>query len=233
MAIVVVSQRQSNAQEISSTSRLSKKVKLLEVLYDQTIETSALLYNGIEYTPYSRHTEGFPYYLSESPITGSILYGNHLFNKVGLQYDILTNKVIIEHPFYSSSIQLIDENISEFKLGDKKFIHLVTDSAKANISSGYYQVLYDGNSQCLAKRKKTIVQKVKNGELEVKFNESAKLYIRKNDKYFLVTSKKSLKDLFVGQSTSVRQFLRKNKLNFRLDKENTIVKVAAYYDGLK
>lgn len=215
---------------LSPSAKSEKKIKLLEVLYDETIENNAHLYNGIEYIPYSRNTEGHPYYSTEAPITGSITYSNQTYKRVSLQYDLLYDKVIVEHPIYSSSVQLIDKNIKDFSLGDRNFIHLLTDSTKANVSSGFYELLYNGKSQCLAKRRKTIIQRVKNGELQVTFHERSRLFILKNEKYFLINSKRDLKNIFQNKSISVSQFIRKNKLSFIQDKENSMVKVAAFFD---
>ena len=96
----------AQSASVSTSAKLEKKIKLLEVLYDETIENNAHLYNGIEYIPYSRNTEGHPYYSTEAPITGSITYSNQFYKRVSLQYDLLYDKVIIEHPIYSSSVQL-------------------------------------------------------------------------------------------------------------------------------
>ena len=131
------------SQALTDAAQLQKKINALEKIYKEAIDADPHLFNGSEYIQYSRNTEGFPFYVSESPIAGSLTYSNTKYKNVFLQYDILTDKVIIEHPTLSGSVQLVDENIQNFTLDKKSFIR-IADSTKVNLSTGYYELLYAG-----------------------------------------------------------------------------------------
>ena len=65
-------------------------------------------------------------------------------------------------------IQLIDEKINGFEIGSNVFTHLKeTDNNK--IATGYYEVLYDGQSKIFVKRKKTIFEKALAGDYRITF----------------------------------------------------------------
>ncbi|MEP7317153.1 MAG: hypothetical protein ABI921_00375 [Panacibacter sp.] len=209
-------------------------LKNAKTLYRQFVDPPTGLYNGGEYVEYAYQIkEGDPFFAPDFK-TGSVLYDGILYNNVPLLYDIFKESVVIKDPFEIYKLVLINERLSEFTIQDHRFIKLIgNDSNRSVISTGYYEVLYDGAIHVYRQEKKKMQE-------NVTFTEGIKRYIVETNFYFIekdntlypVNKKKSLLSALVNKKSEVQQFMRKNKLNLRKDKIGTLTKVAAYYDEI-
>ena len=101
------------------------------------------------------------------------------------------------------------------------------DSSNASLTTGFYELIYDGNTQVLAKHRKYID---KANALETGFAESTHYFIRKNGKYFAVRHKRELLSLLRDKTDAVKKFLKANDLNYKQQPQETLRRVAAFYD---
>jgi hypothetical protein len=203
----------------------------LNYLYSHTINSSPHLFNGIEYLQYDRTTQGHPFYLSNSWVKGTLVYSNQIYSDVLLLYDIFIDKLIIKKQSSNLRIQLIDENIKEFRLGTKRFIRIGGDD-QSNLSKGYYEELYSGVTKLLAKRKKTILEKALAGDYRITLEESSAIYVGINGVYSKVNSKKGLKKILLAKKKEIRKFVATSRSKFREDFEGALVATLLFYDGI-
>ena len=100
--------------------------------------------------------------------------------------------------------------------------------------SGFYDVLYNGNT-ALYKRVSKIFK-----ENSASFQgindyvvESDEYFVKKDNQYYKVKNKKSLLLMIMSnKKKDVEQFIKKNRLNFKKDTDDALIKTLAYYDGI-
>ena len=220
------------AQSSSNDSlSLAKTIGNAEALYYQSAGDQSRLYNGTEYTGYPfSFVEGSPFFLTNQPQQGSIMYDQVEYQNVNLLYDDMMGVIIMQDE--NHRIQLLNDRISRFAIGNNLFIRIVNDSlSTGQPATGFYNVLYEGNLSVLKKEIKTIRQIYSYSQeitrvIDVKTN----YYFRKNNEYTLITSQKELLNFFSERKKEIQHYIKSNKLSFKKDTDNLMVKVAVYHD---
>ena len=204
-------------------------------VYHHSLDKPSGLFNGSQYIPYATTIrDDHPYFLSGTMTMGDIVYDSVLFEDVSMFYDLVKEQVVIDDPYKIYKISLINEKVSAFSLLNHNFIRLEADSInKGVIRTGFYEVLYKGNITLYEKEIKKIQEVINNQELYRIIIPQNNFYLDIGGKFYQVNRKKSLLKILGKRRKEIQQYLRKNKLNYQKDKENTLVKVVTYYDSLK
>jgi hypothetical protein len=133
----------------------------------------------------------------------------------------------------SRRIQLLNERITQFMLFDDKFIRIVRDTENTVlVRTGFYDLLYEGKVSLLKKEEKIVRDDVTTGELLRFIDIHDYYYIKRNNSYYNINNKKNLFSIFKDRKKDIRQYIRKNKLSYRKDRDNMLAKATAYYDQL-
>jgi hypothetical protein len=201
--------------------------------YHLYIDKQSRLYNGIEYYGYSPLIEGFPYFRENTWQRAHIVYDGIAYDTVQMMYDIVKDRIVILHYNSFFRLALFGEKVKEFTVMDHHFIRIEHDSLKSSPPvTGFYDQLYKGSTSVLARRSKFIEEIVKE-TVERKFILQDQFYIRKKDTWHIIRTRSALQALLKDHAREVKQHLRRKKLKFRKDRENTIIQAASFYDSLK
>jgi hypothetical protein len=221
------------AQDSSITQPVNPPaVENAVAVYYSSVDHQSRLYNGIEHIGYSPRIKGHAYFQEVEMQKSTIVYDGLVYTDVPMWYDMMKEQVIIQHFNKFTRIGLVSQKVTAFTLLNHHFIRLDIDSTLGlPISTGFYDQLYKGPSTVLVRRVKTIYEVVKD-EVEREFTQQNYYFIQKDSTYYSVKNYKGLLSIYKGRSKEIKQYLRKNKIRYRKDKENAIVKVAAYYDSL-
>lgn len=202
-------------------------------LYHQFTDKQSRLYNGPEHIPYSPALEGHAYFLDKLIHTGTVVYDGIIYNNVKMQYDLIRDYLVIVHFDGFFRMNLVTEKVKEFSFNGHQYVRLEKDSVNGlPFADGFYDKLYSGSMTVLTKRTKRIEETVTDRLIQ-KVVEKDFYYVYNGKKYIHVRSFKSLLDIVKDRSKEVRQYLRKNKIRYRKERENAIVKAIEYYDSLK
>jgi hypothetical protein len=201
-------------------------------VYNPFIEKQSRLYNGVEHQGYYFKIKGHAYFLQNVMSIGTLVYDELEFANVPMLYDLHKDQVIVQHLDGFSKVGLISTKVRSFTLLNHHFIRLQGDSASGSpVISGFYDELYTGNTKVLVKRGKFIEEIVKD-EVEREFLPVTTFFIQKEGRYYTVKTYKTLLTVLKDKAPQVKQYLRKNRIKFRKDPENTILKAAVYYDSI-
>ena len=201
-------------------------------LYINRLGENSNLYNGSEYI-YSYHgIKGYPFYASDRPLNGDIEYDGILYKNVPMSYDLVRDEVLINEPGQNFNVRLVVEKIRYFSLSNRVFVRMVQDSTgNPFLTTGFYNILYKGKVSVLAR----LTKKIQSGSAEdsIKFIQYTNYWVKKDDSYQPVENKKTLLNIFRDQKDLIRKYLRKNKINYKKDPANAIIKAAEYYGSSK
>ena len=212
---------------------LAKAQQHLNNLHNEYIGNESALYNGRQYVVYA-HTinEGIPFFVTKDLNNGTVVYNGVTYKNVPLLYDIFKNMLITIVPVSNYLIQLNNSKISSFSLLNHYFINIEKDSAEKVIKPGFYDVLYNGKIAAYKKQIKTLGEDLSTSKLRTFIIDGTSYYIKKDNKYYSISNKGSLLSVLKDKKKQVQDYMKKNKLNIREDKDNVIAKVAAFYDQL-
>ena len=219
------------AQPSADTLFMRDAVKNTIGFYTTSIQGQTSLYNGSQYRePNRSDNDQHPFFEADDWVTGTVTYDGQYYENVPLLYDITSDKVVTENYYNADQIVLVWEKLDAFTIGDQAFEKL---SHKTLPRSGFYHVLYNGESKLVARRQKVIAEKISGQSIEIEFDPRYRYFIFKNGAYFPVKSKASLLRVLEDEKPALRQFINKNKLRFKFMREEALRRVAAHYDTLK
>lgn len=221
-----------NAQDSVADSTYSKAAYNNAVnYYYKYTDHQARLYNGFLHIGYSHKIEGVAYYIDANWRKGTVVYDGLRFNDVNMLYDIYKDELVIQH-FHRLMLTLHNEKVKEFSWDDNHFIRYLRDSTqKGSPATGFYQVLYKGKTTLMAKRQK-ILEETVTDVLEQKFIPKNFYYINRDNAWYSVKTFKELRSILKEHSKEIRQYLRKNKIKYRRERERALVLALQQFDAL-
>jgi len=223
----------SFSQNVKKDSISDLQIKNAIHLYDVYTDGNAPIFNGPEYIYYLFKMEGDPYFIKGAFSKGWIGYRGRVYNPVSMFYDIQRDQLVILNADSLSNIVMLNQFVDSFYLSGHTFISLKEDHKQNLFTTGFYDLLYNGHIQLLARRIKTMEDKIESSTIIRVFNTGDRFYIHKDGLYYRVTGKKDVFRLFADKKHDIKKMMRKNhiKLN-RKTFESSLVKVTAFYDQL-
>lgn len=223
----------SFSQSVKNDSTASLQLKNALEAYNRFTDGNAAIYNGTQYLYYIFSKEGDPYFITGNLSNGWINYKNKKYDSLSLLYDVARNQVVIAGADHLERIVLENDFIDSFHLSGHTFIALKEDHQQNLYNSGFYDLLYNGQIQLLARRIKTLNPTIKGSTVVIVFLPHDRFYIRKNGIYYLVSNKKEVFKVFNDKFHEIKKRLHKEHLKFRRKNfENTLIHAVAFYDQL-
>lgn len=225
------------AQAAGSADSSAQKnaVKNSLSLFYASIGKQSPLYNGTEYYQYDPAIKGNAYYADVNAFTpGSVNYNNMQFSGVPMLYDVYGDQVVVLLYNHFTKFCLIKDKVTSFDFLDHHFIRIDTVTFMNNpvISPGYYDELYGGQTQVLAKTTKNIQTTAGSVTSETYFNVEKTYFVRKNNVYHAFSGQGSLLDVLKDHKKELQKFIKSNQIKYRANPEEAMVKIASYYDQL-
>jgi hypothetical protein len=210
----------------------SKALQNSLAVYHQSFGRQSALYNGRLYNEYAfRFEDGQPCFYANKITAGAVVYDGILYDSILMKYDEVADALIINSE--AGNLQLWNEKVQSFHLYNADFIQPEKDSNTNGLKfSGFYNLLYKGKVSLLKKEIKTIREAI-SSELLRFVDTKDYYYIKKNEHYYAVSSRKDFYKILGDHKEEVKQFVKTNKLSFRKDRQNMLTKATAYYDSLK
>jgi hypothetical protein len=234
--LILLSCIRANAQDVVADTILSKQLSSAIQIYHQAVYPENALYNGAEYLPNNvLYAEGQPYFLTNKPSSGSVMYKGILYENLRLMYDLTRQQLVVIHPLNVQRIKLHTGDISRFTILDHRFVNLQPgEQTTQNVPAGFYELLHEGNVTKLLKRNsKNIEEELSSGSGVLYFiKESNNYYIENAGRYFPLSNRRSVLRAFSDRKKEMTQFLKTHTISPRVDNEATYKLIVAHYDKL-
>ncbi len=196
--------------------------------YHQSLGIGEAIYNGRRHIDYLPANVGIPYYLTKEWQQGNVSYDNILYNAL-VKYDEVADEILVRHP-EGFAIVLFSPRVSEFSFPGHHFLYINNDN-HVGLAAGFYEQLQKGRLTILVKRSKVVLETVAGTAVERKFDESNTYYAIKDGKTYTVKKMNNVMELVADQKKEIQQYLKKNKVKFRKNKELALTRIAEYYNN--
>lgn len=201
--------------------------------YLDWIKENASFFTGSEYTARGRDIVGHPFF-EKSPANRSELnYDGVDYYNIPLLYDLYADALILQDHSRNYNIQLGNSKIGHFKLDQTLFIKQGLPSSGKNNHDGFFQVLYSGKVQALAKKKKMLVHRTNAEKTISSYQPYNTYYLVKDKEWWTIKSKKDLIHALADRKTAIRKFLTESHITFKEQPETLIAKTVSFYDHLQ
>ncbi len=221
------------AQQLNDTAFYKQSISNILALYKSEISENLHLYNGTEYAAEGHGAKGFPYFESDSLLTGNIYYDGQLYQNINMHYDLVTDEVIINDYTQNFPIMLVSEKINYFSVLNHLFINIITDNNEASfMKTGFYDEILSGKISLLAKREKQLQLSANAADNDAKYSQYNYYFIEINNTLKPIEGEHSILDLLIDKRDQLKKYIRSNKINFKKDLENSLIKTVKYYNQL-
>lgn len=218
---------------ISDTALYRSAQKNVIQLYIDSVKENLHLYNGTEFTAAYRSGAGHPFFEYSEPQAGDVFYDGIHYPAIRLSYDLVHDEIIFVTPAKNLNVKLITQKINWFAIQNHLFVRITGNNSVVNSPpDGFYELAYDGIYSVLIKRKKYFDQATREDNLS-KFIQSVNYYVRKDNTYYEIDTKRSLLAVCKDHKTEVSKYMQRENLNFKKDPGNATIKVIKYYSQLK
>lgn len=181
--------------------------------YDSVVSGHLDLYYGRKPLLYSPVIQGHPYLGSGNWMTGEVFY-KHARYQASLLYDLASDRLLVDDPHHGG-IELLNEQIDYFMLEGRLFKPLSGKEINTPMySSGFYEILYDGNMQFIARHLKQIKKEQKDYRETQYFDPVTRYLIRLNGTYYAIKNKNTVVRVFKGHDKELARALRQSNLDF-------------------
>lgn len=202
--------------------------------YKKILGNELGLYNGPVYVDYTRTISQGSSFLGDStyPSYGNVTYDGVLYENIPLLYDIYQNKLITIHPSTKISFSFVNERVEAFTLLGSYFYNLKPDSVYT-IKPGYYERLYSGiKSSAYQRHEKQARNDLSDRIVKIGLSDKNVFFIKIKDKVTPVSRKKDILKLYDNERKKISHFMRTEKLRFRNNKREDIIKITRFYNEL-
>ena len=222
------------AQAPADTAFVVSATSHMVALHKQALGGQARLYNGSRYHEPIITRDYHPFFLSLDWMTGSVWYDGEFFENVPLLYDLLNDVLVTEHYPSGHPIQLVREKLRDFSIGGHHFEFIENNSVGNSLPrTGFYEVLYDGETKVVAARQKFMREIVQSLQVEVEYEEKNRYFVLRNGIFFPVKSKGSMLKLMDDRRQQLKKLLKQKAISFPDNRELAIKSLAEFYDDLR
>ncbi len=195
------------------------------------------IYNGrAELMYHAKLYNQLPYYQSPDFTEGEIIYKGNVYPNLQVRLDLYKEQIIISSPERRFRIIVDSEEVQKVSLHGKTFIWH-TPPKESGLKSGFYMLLVDSEPlQLFYKETHLVSERTVLSALEpnILYNNTLTktYYVVYENQYHPVKRKKSFVKLFPGYKKQIRTYVRKNKLNFKRDTDQSLILLTNYCEKL-
>ncbi len=204
-----------------------------DMIQQDTITDNQILYNGRVWENLYYMVKEDQFLFSKVFLPGSLTIRGKTFTNVSIMYDIYKDEILT--PISPRGIlQLNKEMVDSFSLRFQNksylFIRMPEDSLKG--LKGYLNVIYKGKTALYIKYEKKIEKLGDEGKYD-KFYQVRQIYLVKDNRINLITSKRDLINVLNEDKELIKDFIKKNKLTVSKENPESYIPVIRYFDTIK
>ena len=165
-----------------------------------------------------------PYWLSDEFLVGEVRYKGMLYKNVLLRYDAFLNQLVVKTPEKQANVYIPMHAVEGFSIGGLVY---------AKHDDEFMAVHYDGSHMELLEQMRVKMKENMNHEnLQYEFKRNVNYYLLDDGRMYEVTNMRSVLKLYPGLEKELKRFSRMNNLNFKENRQSSLVSLVKYADEL-
>lgn len=201
--------------------------------YQQQAGNHALLYNGEEELKYTRRYLNQPYYRQTDCVPGQLWRQGSLYKNVDMRLDLYKNHLIVRSPDQRFHLIIPSDEVDSVQLHGHTFVFNHPASGQNELPAGYYMQLHKGHRCTLWGRQwMEITRQETNNVIRIRFKTIERYYFFDGKKWKTIKNKSALLKQMPGRQKEMKAYIKRNRLNFRKNKEEAFTTMMRYYESL-
>jgi hypothetical protein len=210
--------------------------------YIAEVNEQAVIFSGKVQKPYpeaitaseaSANYNWHPYLVLPDYSAGEIHYNHTLYIGVSLRYDLLRDELLACPAERLSGVVLEKEKVKEARLHGVRIIPHTPEYGQGIPHGNYLILLHDGNFPAIKKYTVVSRKEIRDGKTRMMYSVKPHYYICIEDLCHRVTGKTSVLKLFPQHKAALNAYAKEHKLNFRIQREQSILALITYRETLR
>jgi hypothetical protein len=219
--------------KIADSIQLRQTTANMAALFDKAVVEQSRLYNGPAFVPYKLKSETNANFQDLTDFNiGSVNYDGIVYTNVPLIYNIDRDMLVSKLYNGFSVYTLLSDMVYEFDLLNHHFVRILPDNLNKQMVAGFYDELYNGKLQLLARRVKTVQTATSLSGMKNVFYPKTDYFLKKGGVYYNANSRVKILDVLKDKKKELKQYIKDNKVDFGDNPEPAMVMLVAYYDHL-
>jgi hypothetical protein len=222
---------QIHAQQSPDSLFYKESVYKIHHIYLDEIGDNAQIYHGSEFIRNGQKAAGFPFYESDSILTGTVSYQGTIYMNLNLFYNLVSDELVTNNYAHDALVTLAYGKVDSFSIGNHLFIRLAAGKSNGLNRDGFYEQSFSGEPAFYVRREKRLVSGT--GSEETKYIQFNYYFIKLNNVFYQVDGKNSLFEVLKDRKDVLKKYIRSNKLNFKKNPESSLLLSTIFYSQLK
>ena len=229
LLLLTILTRPAHAQQLPDSAAYTQRSTAdIQSFVQSRLGPDPRLYNGYEYIRNGIPAKGFPFFDSAALQTGTLTYDGIFYQDLPLEYDVVSDQVVIADYTAKSLISLISQKVAHFSIGPHPFRYINAEKTTLP-KTGFYEELYAaGPAALLARHEKKLVFS-SNREEQAKYYSDDTYFLELDGKFYRVDGEDALLDVLKDKKDVLKKYIRDNKIRFRRNLEKALIQTTAYY----
>ncbi len=236
LILLIFSGKNAHSQALvpdHSRQIIEARVQYILALNDSITGIDRQLVNGEIYSPDMQAAANHPFFMEESWVRGTVVIDESTYADRLLRYDLSLDRLIYLHISDDAKMLVLNrEFVSAFMLGTFyfEFRKPTNPELKKSFDEGYYQVVYNGAFELLAKWAK---QRIKNnGPGKDEFRQNVKLLLGNEKGYMQVKNDRQLHSALEADPKELRKYMKQNNIHVRTSSPEMLARVVQYSENV-
>lgn len=238
LTICVSSINFGTAQTVKDSILMEQSKNNAFNIFLKGINENALIYSGNEYVEYisiesmNQIIKGNPFFITDSLVDGTIVYNGSSY-KLPLKFHLLEQKLIINHPITNTPIELLNERVDFFSIGQHLFFK--TPKQVSNLISNkqiYAELLLDGFFKIWGIHDKILRPNKKAEEQTATYIKNDQYFVEHNGIFTKIKSEQDVFNLCLDKKRQVQEYAKLRGLDFNKNFESACIQLYKYYETI-
>ena len=206
--------------------------------FKQSVNENALIYSGNEYVEnvslesMNQIIVGTPFFIVDSLVNGVINYEGIEYH-LPIKFHIIQQKIILNHPIYNTPIELYNERIKQFSIGQHFFYKTPVElSSLMNANQVYAERLLNGKFDLWVIHDKKLKPTKKAEDQTSAYIMYDQYAVAKNGKWSKLKSEEDVLSFCFDKKNIVKEYINIQALDFKVNFEFSILQALKYYNSI-
>lgn len=165
-----------------------------------------------------------PYWLSEEFLVGEVRYKGLLYKNVLLRYDAFLKQLVVKTPEKQSNVNIPMSVVEGFTIGGTVY---------EEHDGEFMAILYKGSRVGLLEQMHIkLNENMNHTNLQYEFRRNVNYYLLSDGRMFEVNNMRSVLKHYPGLEKELKLFAKMNKLNFKENRQYSLISMVKYADEL-
>ena len=236
--LVVLNVQHITAQNVKDSILMEQSKMNAINQFKNALNENALIYSGNEYVENvsleSMHQIiiGTPFFIVDSLINGIINYEGIEYH-LPVKFNLSQQKLILKHPTYNTLIELYNERVNHFSIGQHYFYKTPTDlSSLMNSNQVYSERLLNGKIALWVMHDKKLKPTKKAEDQTLAYVLYDQFAVVQNGKWSKLKSEEDILDLCDDKKNKVKAYINNAGLDFKTNFELSALQALKYYNSI-